>query len=334
VSNHFGLLENALCIKYKCYSSECVAEEGVPIGRLHARALVPLNQDKRRWQSAVVLELLHAGVSRQTDPESDGPNMALRDVLRYCNTYFAVVREPMPVVVEVVYRDAACLQVEEVFIRTQAEMKLLTENVRAVNPHTGKTASMDVVWRQSPDRREVVRMDFMPQHRETFVDTPKGTFLNTSPGFLVQYDPGFAVDDEVVEALLFHLSRGWARDLPCAYEYVLNFLADMLQHPERKIGVALLLFSQPGAGKNIILWFLGDYILGDLYVSLPSLKQVSGGFNAVLARRLLVNLDEVASSGDAAVNDRIKTMVTEPTNVIEKKGVDAVQAWLQNLIVV
>ena len=211
VNNNFALLENALAVKYKCFSKECVAEEAIPIGRLHARALVPHARDMRRWQTAVVLELLQS-LDVQGDvsggPREDSP---LHDALKYCNTYFVLVREPAPVVVEIVYRDASCKLVEDVFIRTLMEMKLLTENVRVVNPMTGKHVGMDIIWRQSAHRREVVRMDFLPDHIEAFVETPRGLYLNTSPGFLISFDPNFVVSEDVLELLLFHLRRCWAR---------------------------------------------------------------------------------------------------------------------------
>lgn len=122
----------------------------------------------------------------------------------------------------------------------------------------------------------------------------------------MDYDPEFVVDEEVLEPLLFHLQTSWSRNCPQKFNYILNFLADLFQHPHRKLGVALLLFSQPGAGKGIVLNFLGEYLLGDLYVSLPTLKQITGGFNALLARKLLVNLDEIASANDSSVSDRTR----------------------------
>ena len=89
---------------------------------------------------------------------------------------------------------------------------------------------------------------------------------------MISFDPNFVVSEDVLELLLFHLRRCWARGNEDSYEYILNFFADMLQHPERKIGVMLLLLSQPGAGKGLILSFIGEFILGDLYVSLPTLR--------------------------------------------------------------
>ena len=205
--------------------------------------------------------------------------------------------------------------------RSEAQMRLLCGNVKLMNPETGKRVSFDVVWKDAPSRREVVRLDFLPHRPEVFVPTKGGDVLNTSPGFLVERQVGFVVDGSKLEMLLYHLRYVWACGHEPTFNYLIGFFADMVQRPERKAGVALVLRSQQGAGKNIILTWMGEYILGDLYVSIATMKQLKGGFNNILVNRLLVNFDEVEV--DKETEGLVRAMTTQKEGVHEKKGVDA-----------
>jgi len=86
-------------------------------------------------------------------------------------------------------------------------------------------------------------------------------------------------------------------------------------------------FLYQGVGKQVLLHFFGDYILGDTYVYVPCLTQhVTGEFNGLMANKLLANVDEVSDAArDDEVASRLRTVITEPKNTINQKHVDSFQ---------
>jgi hypothetical protein len=110
----------------------------------------------------------------------------------------------------------------------------------------------------------------------------------------------------------------------CA-EYVHMFLAHLLQMRGVKTGVALVFTSEPGVGKGIFFdRFVGRGIFGaGSYVQVNDVQKILGRFNACGSRHVLVNLDEVTERGAAfSLSDRLKSLITEPHVVVERKGKD------------
>jgi len=109
-------------------------------------------------------------------------------------------------------------------------------------------------------------------------------------------------------------------------EYVKNWLAQLVQHPEIKPGVALLFMSMMGGvGKNLF-WqeLIGKRILGKgLYNYASNIHQMVGRFNTNLAYKLLTVCDEI---NNAAFNEKdfIKTLITSTEINYEKKSIDSV----------
>jgi hypothetical protein len=100
--------------------------------------------------------------------------------------------------------------------------------------------------------------------------------------------------------------------------YLLRYLAHMLQKPEEKPGVMLILLGGQGTGKGTFfaliraLWPSTTLVVSDV-------DHVIGGFNASIERAYAVCLDEAIFHGDKKARDRMKSLVTEPRVTIEEK---------------
>lgn len=126
-----------------------------------------------------------------------------------------------------------------------------------------------------------------------------------------------------MDHVLLVLSNG---NETCA-RYLHNYFAHILQKRGAKTGVALVLVSMPGAGKGLFIdQFFGQQILGrEVYIQVNNIQKILGKFNVCGSREVLVNLDEVSNQGAAfSLSDLLKSYITEPYLVVEKKGVDAV----------
>jgi hypothetical protein len=117
--------------------------------------------------------------------------------------------------------------------------------------------------------------------------------------------------------------RDFIRDIVCAgnddcYEYLIRYMAHMLQHPEEKPGVILALIGGQGIGKGMYfnllraIWPRTSLLVSDM-------EQVTGRFNSCLERNYIICLDEAMFAGDRRAMDRLKSIVTEPRIQIEQK---------------
>ncbi len=102
------------------------------------------------------------------------------------------------------------------------------------------------------------------------------------------------------------------------YDYLLNYLAHMLQRPEEKPGVIIILIGGQGTGKGTFGYLLRQ-IFGDSYLHVGRIETVLGNFNGALERSLVVFLDEAFFHGDRRHTEALKSLGTEPTIVINEK---------------
>jgi hypothetical protein len=153
-------------------------------------------------------------------------------------------------------------------------------------------------------------------------DMPFGAFVgdtvNTWRGFAIKPDPSASCD-----LMLAHM-----RDILFGEhtDWVLDWLADIVQKPAHKPGTAIIIRGNEGAGKDILC----DYVRGVLgrtyYVLIEEMKHLFGNFNAHLREALFVHVTDSTWAGDRAQAAKLRAMVTNHRPLIEQKGVDAVEA--------
>jgi len=109
--------------------------------------------------------------------------------------------------------------------------------------------------------------------------------------------------------------------------WILNWMALGVQQPSQVIGTAPVLKGLPGTGKGVLANAYG-HIWKPHFVSITKDDHVRGRFNQHLEGRRFVYVDEAMFGGDRKNAGVIKTMLTEPQIMIERKGVDPI--WLDN----
>jgi hypothetical protein len=102
------------------------------------------------------------------------------------------------------------------------------------------------------------------------------------------------------------------------YHYLLRYIAHMLQHPEEKPSIAIVMLSRSGCGKGTFFQLL-NAIWSKSTLEVSDINQVVGTFNAVLERHFCICLDEALFKGDKASMERFKSMISEPTIRVEQK---------------
>jgi hypothetical protein len=167
-------------------------------------------------------------------------------------------------------------------------------------------------WMRHEDRRQYPQgVTFAPGSI-----VPAGTF-NTWRGFAVDPDPGSSC-----ALFLAH-----ARDIICdgnpeAYGWLLGYLGHMVQHPEQKPGVAVVLRGRKGAGKDTIANYLGK-LFPPHHTQVSHADHLTGRFNAHQAQTLLLHLEEGFWAGSKQAESSLKHIITSDRLLIEPKGVNA-----------
>jgi hypothetical protein len=103
-----------------------------------------------------------------------------------------------------------------------------------------------------------------------------------------------------------------------SFDYLIRYLAHMVQCPWEKPGVMLVLLGRQGTGKGMFFNLLRA-IWSRTTLLVTDVDQVVGRFNACLERSYAVCLDEALFAGDRKALDRLKSMITEPHINIEQK---------------
>jgi hypothetical protein len=120
------------------------------------------------------------------------------------------------------------------------------------------------------------------------------------------------------------------RDVVCSgnarhAEWLLNWIAHMIQKPWERPESAVVLRGGEGSGKGTLgralLRLAGAH---GLHITAPG--HLVGRFNAHLRSCLFLFADEAFFAGDRSTEGVLKGLITEPTLMLEQKGVDAIQA--------
>lgn len=177
----------------------------------------------------------------------------------------------------------------------------------------GKTEPASRKWMRDPERRTYPGgMTFAPG------GCPKTT-LNLWRGWAVE-------PDETASCSLF-LSH--IRQVVCDgnreyAEWVIGWLAHMVQRPEEKPGVALVLRGAKGAGKDTVADYVACMIGRRHAPTVAESDHIVGKFNARLENALLLHVQEGSWAGDRKAEGVLKYLVTSDRIEIERKGIDSI----------
>ena len=122
-----------------------------------------------------------------------------------------------------------------------------------------------------------------------------------------------------------HIRDVWCGGNVAQFNYVMRWMALMVQMPWIKPEVAIVLRSKEGTGKNIIVKMLLNMFGVHGFITAQK-DQVAGRFNGHLFDKVLVVLDEAFFAGDPAAVAAAKALITNSPLSYEAKGKDALSA--------
>lgn len=156
--------------------------------------------------------------------------------------------------------------------------------------------------------------------------------LNIWKGFKIEkynYKDGESYDELLIEPILNHIKLMAKDDYEDyntkLYNYLLNYFAWLIQKPEQKINVCLLIQGKQGTGKTTIAEMLMGGIMGSRYLAQTcEIDKICGKFNSLLANKLLCILNEATGKDTKDIMDKIKDSITREEINIEYKGIDVI----------
>jgi phage/plasmid-associated DNA primase len=107
------------------------------------------------------------------------------------------------------------------------------------------------------------------------------------------------------------------------YNYLVDWCAYTIQHPERQAGAAIVFRGKKRVGKGIFANWLVE-LWGNHGVMVNNGKHLTGQFNGHLEQTCLLFLDEALYAGDKKHESMLKSLITEPNLMIERKHHDAI----------
>ena len=230
---------------------------------------------------------------------------------------------------------------DEIYFRKKSEVKHIAELLTFEDIKESTTGNKTVQnnnfldrWLKDPSQRTYNCIDFLPPPLVSPADT-----FNTFRGFAAEKLPknpaSYVFDFSPVDNLLFNLCDQQLE----AKEYILSWLAHIIQYPASLPRIGIVIKSKQGRGKNMLFGTLfGEKILGTtLYNSSARADNFFGKFANGFVNRLLCNFNEVEIKDIQNLMGAVKEAITEPVLNYEKKGVDVIkirycarQLWFTN----
>lgn len=172
------------------------------------------------------------------------------------------------------------------------------------------------LWCEDRDILTYKDIDFLPYPLKCEEET-----YNLFDGFEGDVEP---TQQTNIDKILDHIMNLSGRDEEC-FEYFLNWMADIVQDAGHLKGVAIVLKSDQGAGKNIFLDFFGKKVLGTkYYTTTAKAEDLFGRFATGIKNKLLINLDETSGADTFKYSENIKNLLTAENISYEQKGIDTI----------
>ena len=200
---------------------------------------------------------------------------------------------------------------ENLIIRDRTEFKNVYENLLIDDE------SFLNKWLKDPNNRTYDKIDFLPAQ-----EAPSNVY-NTFKGF--QGSKAIKYNVDVNDSLIMkHIREVISNNNQDVFQYIINFLANLLQHPHKKANTALIIKSVEGVGKDTIFNWFGNKILGsEYYFNDDSPDLLFGKFNDCIENKILCILNEASKKDTFIIDNKIKNAITREINTIEKKGKSA-----------
>lgn len=175
-------------------------------------------------------------------------------------------------------------------------------------------------WLKDETRRTLTKMDFVPSNPKTTL-APKCIY-NMFQGYSAKLpeenkEYEFDVDAEV-KRFINHLSLLVGHEEE-GLNYLINYIADLIQNPYNLPSVALVFKSKQGLGKDLMINYIEKIVGESLVYRTENMEEIYGTFNPAVKGKLVVQLNELEGKDGFQKKEKLKGSITaEHLNINEK----------------
>lgn len=170
-------------------------------------------------------------------------------------------------------------------------------------------------WLKDSTKRSYKQLDFVPNHKDN------NEFYNTFRGFDCEINPNDCeMDENAIELFKAHLDR-LTNHCEKSTEYLLSYIADIIQNPETPPGIALLFKSEQGFGKDFVLDFLSKMLNKSYICRTQDVKHVLGDFNTLIKDKIICQLNELSGKDGWDFKEKLKGLITAADININEKSI-------------
>lgn len=199
----------------------------------------------------------------------------------------------------------------ELFFLRPEDLKRMYANV-LVETGGRRLGAFDL-WDRWKKRRQYRGVGMFPDAE----GAPEG-YLNLWRGFAIQPKDGNW------GAFKDHLLKDVCGDDQQNFDWLMDWLAHLVQFPHEKPGTAVVLRSDKGGtGKSMIIRFISK-IFGVHAMTVSNAEHVIGRFNGHMMRTIFLGLEEAVWAGSKTAEGVLKSLITEERITIEQKGMDPI----------
>lgn len=254
----------------------------------------------------------------------------LEAVVSYLNKSWIFIKHiSMPIIIQRVQKvDAQGKHYIDLVKQGEAGFKSSLQNhsmqLMVPAPETGNlyftSRPVATLWLKSKYRLDKSKITFVPKLRNDLPD------YNMWTGFAITQEAAasYAAANPFswqAEAKVFsdHILNIWCQGDAILCAYVLDFFAHVLQHPEDKMGVALLVQGEQGAGKGVPLEIMRK-IVGPIHSThFINLSQMLGKYQGEFLEKCVLGVVDEVSQDKGVDYSMLKALITESTHRIEPK---------------
>jgi len=215
------------------------------------------------------------------------------------------------------------MKADRFILRDLAQLKASNGHLAVVNPETGKGVNFIDAWtKNNNDIRCFERMDIYP-----FAPACPADCFNLWVPYEMERVDNWTERQDVLTKFIYHI-----REVVCGttinskfqegFEYLLDWLSQIIQRPHIKSGKCPVLISKQGSGKGTLIKIL-TRIFGakKVFQAVKPEKDVFGDFNPMMEEAVIVNIDEPERAKSDAFESTFKNFITEGHMVINNKFV-------------
>ncbi len=161
-------------------------------------------------------------------------------------------------------------------------------------------------WMEDKAKRTYHQRVFVPY---TLKDTSPPNCINTFKGFRLH---AMGLPAKPVSTAWFH---NYLRDLVggnvVLYSFLYDFVADIVQNPQRSPELAIVMKGIMGAGKDTLSHIIASLIGYEYKLTTTDFTDLFGSFNSPIKNKILINVEEVSIQESKKYHERMKSFITD-----------------------